>query len=122
MCVPLGEKVMDIFGNKTQKLLAGAQDLLRQAQGEMAKDIEALQEGHAMMNERLARLEADMKEQRQEASTQINQLQEQIDVLRDSAIRGEVASGQKSKDVAKKFNLSSARITQIAPRRKYSNG
>lgn len=31
---------MDIFGSKTQKLLADAQNLLQQAQQEMSKDIE----------------------------------------------------------------------------------
>ena len=42
--------------------------------------------------------------------------------MRDSAIRGEVASGRKSKDVALKFGVTPARVTQIAPRRRYNNG
>jgi phage host-nuclease inhibitor protein Gam len=114
--------MVDIFGKKTQALLGQAQDLLREAQDSMAKDIEALQHGHASMNDRIARLEAEMEKQKEESSDRINDLQQSVDALRDSAIRGEVASGQKTKDVANKFNLTSARVSQIAPRRKYSNG
>jgi ferritin-like metal-binding protein YciE len=114
--------MVDIFGSKTQKLLAQAQDLLRQAQGEMAKDIEAIQERQENADARLERLEAQFEKHKEETSTTIGNLQQTVDGLRDSAIRGEIASGQKSKDVAERFNLSPARVTQIAPRRKYNNG
>ncbi|MGX7004118.1 hypothetical protein [Caballeronia sp. KNU42] len=109
---------MDIFGSKTQKLLSQAQDLLSQAQHEMANDISLLKEKQEKTDQRLEQLE----KQHDEAANKINGLQQSLDAIRDSAIRGEVASGQKTKDVAGKFNLSSARVSQIAPRRKYSNG
>jgi len=109
---------MDIFGNKTQKLLTDAQELLRQAQVEMAKDIDALKGRQAVTDDRLALLEA----KQDEAAAKINMLQHSLDEIRDSAIRGEIASGQKTKDVADKFGLSSARVSQIAPRRRYNNG
>lgn len=109
---------MDIFGRKTQSLLGKAQDLLQQAQEEMAKDIEELKVKQVSTDVRLARLE----EQQDLAAAKINSLQESLDEIRDSAIRGEVASGQKTKDVAVKFGLTPARISQIAPRRRYNNG
>lgn len=109
---------MDIFGKKTQSLLGKAQDLLRQAQEEMVKDIEDLKGKQATTEERLAKLE----QQQDQSAEKINNLQKALDEIRDSAIRGEVASGQKTKDVAVKFGLTSARISQIAPRRRYNNG
>ncbi|MDO3510596.1 hypothetical protein Q3P06_01600 [Ralstonia pseudosolanacearum] len=109
---------MDIFGNKTQKLLTQAQEFLRQAQEEMAKDIDVLKDRQTVTEERLAKMEA----KQDEAAEKINKLQQSLDEIRDSAIRGEVASGQKTKDVAEKFGLSSARVSQIAPRRRYNNG
>lgn len=109
---------MDIFGTKTQKLLSQAQELLSQAQEEMAQDINSLKEKQENTDERLAKLE----KQQGEAATKINCLQQSLDEIRDSAIRGEIASGQKTKDVAGKFKLTSARVSQIAPRRKYNNG
>jgi len=84
----------------------------------MAKDIEALKGKQALTDERLAKMEA----KQDEAAEKIGKLQESLDEIRDSAIRGEVASGQKTKDVAHKFGLSSARVSQIAPRRRYNNG
>lgn len=109
---------MDIFGNKTQKLLTEAQELLLKAQDSMNKDIEALKDKQALTDERLAKMEA----KQDEAAAKISELQSSLDDIRDSAIRGEIASGQKTKDVAVKFNLSSARVSQIAPRRRYNNG
>lgn len=109
---------MDIFGNKTQKLLTEAQELLLKAQDSMNKDIEALKDKQALTDERLAKMEA----KQDEAAAKISELQTSLDDIRDSAIRGEIASGQKTKDVAVKFNLSSARVSQIAPRRRYNNG
>lgn len=109
---------MDIFGTKTQKLLTGAQKLLQQAQEEMSKDIEALKEKQIATDARLNRLE----KQQDNSAQEIGRLQQSLDEIRDSAIRGEIASGQKTKDVAEKFNISSARVSQIAPRRKYNNG
>ena len=109
---------MDIFGRKTQNLLGKAQDLLQQAQEEMAKDIDGLKVKQVSTDARLARLE----EQQDLAAAKINSLQQALDEIRDSAIRGEVASGQKTKDVAAKFGLTPARISQIAPRRRYNNG
>jgi len=109
---------MDIFGNKAQKLLADAQALLSQAHDAMAEDIEDLKNKQTLTDERLARME----EKQDEAAAKITRLQQSLDEIRDSAIRGEVASGQKTKDVAEKFGLSSARVSQIAPRRRYNNG
>jgi uncharacterized protein YjbJ (UPF0337 family) len=109
---------MDIFGSKAQKLLGEAQNLLNRAHEEMSKDIEALKDKQMQTDERLARMEA----KHDEAALKIGKLQESLDEIRDSAIRGEVASGQKTKDVAEKFGLSPARVSQIAPRRRYNNG
>lgn len=109
---------MDIFGNKAQKLLADAQSLLSQAHDAMAEDIEDLKSKQTLTDERLANMEA----KQDEAAEKITRLQQSLDEIRDSAIRGEVASGQKTKDVAEKFGLSSARVSQIAPRRRYNNG
>lgn len=109
---------MDLFGSKTKQLLLDAQKLLNEAQGEMSNDIEKLKEHQIATNARLTRLE---KQQDDSAQT-IGALQRSLDDIRDSAIRGEVASGQKTKDVADKFKLTSARVSQIAPRRKYNNG
>ena len=109
---------MDIFGAKTQKLLSEAQKLLDQAQSQMASDIQGLKEKQNSTDGRLARLE----QQQDESAKKINELQQSLDEIRDSAIRGEVASGQRTKDVAEKFRLTPARVSQIAPRRKYNNG
>jgi len=109
---------MDIFGTKAQNLLGQAQDLLNRAHEEMARDIEALKGKQALTDERLAKMEA----KQDEAAEKIGKLQESLDEIRDSAIRGEAASGQKTKDVAQKFGLSPARVSQIAPRRRYNNG
>ena len=109
---------MDIFGKKTQGLLSKAQDLLQQAQNSMAEDIEQLKEKQTATETRLAKLE----KQQDESAQKIQGLQNSLDEIRDSAIRGEIASGQKTKDVATKFGLSSARVSQIAPRRRYNNG
>ena len=109
---------MDLFGNKTQKILTETQTLLSQAQEQMNKDITKLKEKQIATDTRLDRLE---KQQDDSAKT-IGRLQQSLDDIRNSAIRGEIASGQKTLDVANKFNLSSARVSQIAPRRKYSNG
>ncbi|MFG9294936.1 hypothetical protein [Pseudomonas aeruginosa] len=109
---------MDIFGSKTQKLLADAQSLLQQAQQEMSNDIKDLKTSQNATDARLARLET----QQDNAAREIGRLQQSLDDLRDSAIRGEIASGQKTKDVAEKFNITPSRVSQIAPRRKYNNG
>jgi len=109
---------MDLFGNKTQKILTEAQKLLSQAQEQMIKDITELKEKQIATDTRLNKLE---KQQNDSAQT-IGRLQQSLDDIRNSAIRGEIASGQKTLDVANKFNLSSARVSQIAPRRKYNNG
>lgn len=109
---------MDLFGNKTQKILTEAQKLLSQAQEQMIEDITELKEKQIATDTRLDKLE---KQQDDSAQT-IGRLQQSLDDIRNSAIRGEIASGQKTLDVANKFNLSSARVSQIAPRRKYNNG
>jgi len=109
---------MDLFGSKTQKLLPGAQELLQEAQQEMNKDIEGLKEKQIATDARLSRLET----QQDNSAQEIGRLQQSLDEIRNSAIRGEVASGQKTKDVAEKFNITPARVSQIAPRRKYNNG
>ena len=109
---------MDFLGHKTQKLLKETQTLLNQTQESINKDIRELQDKQISTDTRLKRLE----KQQDESAQTIGKLQQSLDDIRNSAIRGEIASGQKTKDVANKFNMSSARISQIAPRRKYSNG
>ena len=110
--------MVDIFGNKTKQLLADAQRLLEQAQESMSEDIEKLKAQQIATDARLARLER----QQDESLQLIGNLQNSVDTMRDSAIRGEVASGQKSKDVAVKYGITPSRVTQIAPRRRYNNG
>ncbi|MER0331636.1 hypothetical protein [Aeromonas veronii] len=110
--------MVDIFGSRTKQLLANAQALLQQAQESMSEDIERLKEQQIATDARLARLER----QQDESLQLIGGLQESIESMRDSAIRGEIASGQKTKDVAEKFNITPSRVSQIAPRRRYNNG
>lgn len=109
---------MDWFGAKTQRLLTDAQILLQKAQEAMQADIEKLAERQTSVEARVERLERN----HDEAVKQIDSLQKSMDEIRDSAIRGEIASGQKTKDTALKFGLSPARVSQIAPRRRYNNG
>lgn len=109
---------MDWFGAKTQKLLSDAQGLLQQAQEAMQADIRQLVKRQTAVEARVDKLEKN----HDEAVKQIDSLQKSMDEIRDSAIRGEIASGQKTKDTAIKFGLSPARISQIAPRRRYNNG
>lgn len=54
-------------------------------------------------------------------AVQINELQESVNGLRNSAIRGEIASGKRTKDVAEQFGLSPSRVTQIAPRSNFKH-
>lgn len=70
------------------------------------------------ISERLEALEAKQAE----TENRLIKAEKRIDDLRDSAIRGDIAMGRKSKDTAKRFGLSAARISQIAPRRRYNNG
>lgn len=109
---------MGIFGKKTQKALLEAQTALKKVQDLIEEDIQALQTRQTASEARLEKLE------RQTVNTAdiILTLEKKIDNIRDSAIRGEISSGQKSKDVAEKFGLTASRIAQIAPRRKYNNG
>lgn len=109
---------MDFFGSKTKQLLADTQKLLNEAQTSINEDLQQLKEHQIATDARLARLE----QQQDDSARTIGALQQSLEDIRDSAIRGEIASGQKTKDVADKFNLSSARVSQIAPRRKYNNG
>jgi len=91
--------------------LLKAQQSLQDAMAEMSRDI-------GQVEERLALVE----DENNKALKRINELQSTVEKLRDSAIRGEVASGQKTKDVAAKFGVTPARVSQIAPRRRYNNG
>ena len=109
---------MDWFGAKTQKLLTDAQVLLQQAQEAMQSDVEKLSERQTDVEARVDRLEKS----HDQAVKQIDSLQKSMEEIRDSAIRGEIASGRKTKDTALKFGLSPARVSQIAPRRRYNNG
>ncbi len=84
----------------------------------MSEDIERLKEQQIATDARLARLER----QQDESLQIIGGLQESVENMRDSAIRGEIASGQKTKDVAERFNITPSRVSQIAPRRRYNNG
>jgi chromosome segregation ATPase len=109
---------MEPFGVKANQHLAEAQESLGKAIQEMAKDVAQLKAKQESTDERLAIVESENNQ----VLKRINVLQETVDDLRDSAIRGEIASGQKTKDVAKKFKMTSARVSQIAPRRRYNNG
>lgn len=50
----------------------------------------------------------------------IAMLEQKVMELRNSAIQAEVANGVPSKTVADKYGVSSARVSQIAPRRSYN--
>ena len=89
-----------------------------EAQEQMAQDIESLKNSQDQTEERVTQLEKN----NDELASKLTSLQDSVDEMRDSAIRGEIASGQKTKDVAIRFNMTPSRISQIAPRRKYSNG
>lgn len=112
------EGFMDLFGVKTQKLLSEAQGIMVEAQNQMAQDIESLKNSQDKTEDRVTKLEKN----NDELASKIASLQDSMDEMRDSAIRGEIASGQKTKDVAIRFNMTPSRISQIAPRRKYNNG
>ncbi len=109
---------MDIFGHKSRELLGAVQEAMMELQGQMQKDIESIKDNQVNTDSRVDKLE----ESNVHLANQITQLQKSVEEMRDSAIRGEIASGRKTKDVAIKFEMSPARISQIAPRRKYSNG
>ena len=47
-------------------------------------------------------------------------LEQKVMELRNSAIQAEVANGIPTKNVAEKYGVSSARVSQIAPRRNYN--
>jgi Mg2+ and Co2+ transporter CorA len=47
----------------------------------------------------------------------IASLERQVLELRNKAIQAEITNGQRTDDVAKKYGVTSARISQIAPRR-----
>lgn len=47
----------------------------------------------------------------------IARLEKQVLELRNQAIHAEIASGERTDNVAKKYGVSSARVSQIAPRR-----
>ena len=47
----------------------------------------------------------------------IAQLEQKVMELRNNAIQAEVANGSPTKTVAAKYGMSSARVSQIAPRR-----
>ena len=47
-------------------------------------------------------------------------LEQKVMELRNSAIQAEVANGIPTKNVAEKYCVSSARVSQIAPRRNYN--
>lgn len=47
-------------------------------------------------------------------------LEQKVMELRNSAIQAEVANGVPTKSVAEKYGVSSARVSQIAPRRNYN--
>jgi len=94
---------MDPFGIKAKRTLE-IQKLIAEGLEENTKDIELLKERQVATEARLLRAE------------------QQIDQMRNSAIRGEVASGRKTKDVAEDFDISPSRVSQIAPRRRFNNG
>lgn len=109
---------MDIFGHKTQKLLHEAQKLILEAQNELNDRVSILEKQQETTHKRLEQLET----KNYEFVLQIDNLEKTVSDMRISAIRGEIASGQKSIDVAKKYGVTPARISQIAPRRRYNNG
>lgn len=47
-------------------------------------------------------------------------LEQKVMELRNSAIQAEVANGVPTKSVAEKYGVSSARVSQIAPRRNFN--
>lgn len=94
----------------TRDKILKAIQLVCESQEEIVNKVES-------MDEKIANLEKVTMSQAEE----INKLQQSVDSLRDSAIRGEIASGRRSKDVAADYNLSPARITQIAPRSNFKH-
>lgn len=114
---------MDILGTKTQALVKKIQEKqalsdeiqkdISQLQSVISERVEALEHQQENTDQRLKMLEDNSRLMAQE----IIQLQDSVDEMRNSAIRGEIASGQKTKDVAEKYKISSARVSQIAPRR-----
>ena len=52
--------------------------------------------------------------------TDIANLEQKVMDLRNSAIQAEIANGVTTKAVAEKYGVSSARVSQIAPRRNHN--
>lgn len=50
----------------------------------------------------------------------IANLEQKVMDLRNSAIKAEIANGAPTKSVAEKYGVSSARVSQIAPRKNYN--
>jgi hypothetical protein len=50
----------------------------------------------------------------------IASLEQKVMALRNSAIQAEVAHGAPTKSVAEKYQMSSARVSQIAPRKNFN--
>jgi len=89
------------MGRKTNHLLAALKSIAA-AQEELAHTVS----NHGKIIESQGRDIADLELKLME--------------LRNKAIQGEVANGSPTKVVAEKYGVSSARVSQIAPRRNYN--
>lgn len=110
--------MVDILGHKSRELLKQAQQVMLELQGQMQQDIEDLKNRQESLDERVENLET----KNEKLVEDIASLQKSVNSMRISAIRGEIASGQKTVDVASKYGLTPSRISQIAPRRRFNNG
>lgn len=78
--------------------------------------LESIAKAHAALEKTVATHGKIIESQGQDIAA----LETKVMELRNSAIQAEVASGTATKAVAAKYGVSSARISQIAPRRPYN--
>jgi hypothetical protein len=115
---------MDPFGKKAKRTLE-IQRLIAEELEEHTKDIQSLKERDVERGKDIQYLKRELDSQKEKSdllAERVALLEAESDQRRDSAIRGEIASGRRTKDVAKDYSLSPSRISVIAPRRRYNNG
>lgn len=57
-----------------------------------------------------------------EVAREVAQLECQLRSFKDAAIKAAIESGERTRDIAESYGISSARVSQIAPRRKLKGG
>ncbi|MFC1467827.1 hypothetical protein ACFLQY_03960 [Verrucomicrobiota bacterium] len=115
---------MDPLGIKAKRTLE-IQRLIAEELEEHTKDIDLLKERDIEKQKDIQHLSEELEAQKEQTghmAERVAVLEAESEQRRNSAIRGEIASGRKTKDVAYEYGVSASRVSQIAPRRRYNNG